>query len=136
MLWFRAAQPTLIGAFLLLLLGDIFLVGYDFCQWGFDRCSYCDGEGFVLMSPLGGPFHGVECDECSFMGRFKRLHFSFRRREDTIILGTWLFLGAVFLYGTACAFRVIDCRDCVSRGCRRCGGKGWLTAVDRWVAER
>lgn len=52
------------------------------------------------------------------------------RVELLYLAGLIAFLGLIVY-----AFTVVECRACRTRGCKRCEGKGWLTAIDRWVTE-
>jgi hypothetical protein len=108
----------------------------------FSECESCNGDGVILFEEVdvaAGTRKEVNrfpCDECSLSERFDRMAGAVRDVEryfvPIVVLSIWIGLIVLPVWAT----KVVDCRCSASPECSACRGRGWLTRIDRWLAER
>jgi hypothetical protein len=124
----RRTRLALLAPFFTWLVAGMFRLGQILVQHAHHTiCEFCLGQGMTNF---------MSCLECNGAGRVWSLDrqgieaFSGLRQEMLVLGGVMAVVG-LFVY----CFTTVDCRACRARGCERCQGRGWLTAVDRWVTE-
>jgi hypothetical protein len=136
------------GTILLAILGFAFAGPFDLFEG--PPCGSCEGSGGFYVPPSGEAFQ--VCPDC----RGPRRHYTPERwiKEflPPIVGMVWIVLTVSAVGALIWSTKMVDCRVCGSRGdvllevtspgigeytvrerCYGCGGRGRLTAVDRWV---
>jgi hypothetical protein len=127
------ARNWFIGALITLVFSGMFRFVAVIGDKGFrDPCKQCLGAGKRLYPSPSGPVTSP-CISCEGRGYFWTLDIRILKAGPSFVGDLALVFLLAFIGGLIYAFKVVDCRSCDTEGCDLCGGKGWLTAADRWA---
>ena len=127
------ARLWFIGALVTLVVSGMFRFVAVVNEKGFrDPCRRCAGTGIEVYTCAVGSVSSL-CTKCQGKGYFWTLDARVLDAGPSFAGDLALVFGLALIGGLIYAFKVVDCRACETQGCKTCGGRGWLTAADRWA---
>lgn len=136
------------GAILLVILGFVLTDPFDL--FAGPPCRTCEGSGGFYVPPSEEAFR--VCPDCRGPRRRYTPERWIKEFLPPIVGMVWVVLTASVVGALIWSYKVVDCGVCGGRGevllevtspgigeytvrerCYGCGGRGRLTAVDRWV---